>query len=87
MAGTSSPANAHSIRTGIHLRSLATGEYFAGVGRWVKDRADAVNFESSTQAVYLVIQQRLKNVELLLAGQEIPYDIHLPVSLPEACSP
>ena len=72
--------------TRIHLRSQLTGEYFAGPGRWTKSRLKAVSFESSTQAVYLVIQQRLRNIELLLASQDIPYEIRLPVSLPAACS-
>ena len=85
-SGTSSPDDFRAPPARIHLRNLSTGEYFAGPGHWTRARVDAVSFESTTQAIYLVIQQRLRNVELLLASQDIPYDIRVPVSLPQAYS-
>jgi len=80
--GTTSPGDFQTAPTRILLRGQSSGEYFAGNGQWTKRREDAMTFETSTQAVYLVIQQRLLGVELLLTCQDIPYEIHLPVSLP-----
>lgn len=82
---TNSRSAPSTAPTRIYLRSSITGEYFAGPGIWTSNRAEAISFETSTQAVYLVIEQRLRNIELLLAIQDIPYDIHLPVRLPAEC--
>jgi hypothetical protein len=64
-----------------------TGQYLQSAGKWTKERVDALSFESSTQAVYLVLKERLRNVELVLASEDIPYDIRLPVAVPRVCAP
>jgi len=66
----------------ILLRNCKTGEYFQSADKWTNNRLDAASFESSTQALYLIIKREMRDMEVLLTSEEIPCDIRLPVTLP-----
>jgi hypothetical protein len=65
----------------VLLRNRKTGEYFQGADKWTTNRHDAASFESSTQAIYLIIKREMRDMEVLLTSEEIPCDIRLPVTL------
>jgi len=67
----------------ILLRNCKTGQYFRSADKWTNNRLDAASFETSTQAVYLIIKREMRDMEVLLASEEIPCDIRLPVTLPK----
>jgi len=82
VSGTSrSTTQARPMR--ILVRNSRTGMYFQHPNQWTSSRLEAASFETSTQALYLIIKRELRDVEMLLTSDDIPCDIHLPVALPK----
>jgi hypothetical protein len=67
----------------ILVQQKASGLYFKDIEAWTRDTAEAMDFVNSTAAIDFCVNNKLKDVQLVLKFDEQQYDIVLPV-LPSA---
>jgi hypothetical protein len=67
----------------VLLRNTKTGQYLQQSDKWTQNRSEAAVFENTRQALSLVLKERLCDMEILLGSEDIPYDVHLPINLPQ----
>ena len=63
----------------ILLQQKDTGLYFKDIDAWTRQRAEAMDFVSSTAAIDFCVANKLTDVQLVLKFEEHQYDIVLPV--------
>ena len=67
----------------VLLRNTKTGQYLQQADKWTQNRRDAARFENTRQALSVVLKERLFDMEILLGREGIPYDVRLPIDLPQ----
>jgi len=60
------------------LRSITTRLYFEFDDKWVGDITRAHDFGSSARAIQFAVENRLKDIEVVLAYDDPHYDISIP---------
>ncbi len=65
----------------VLLRSTRTKLYLNGADRWTPDRSGARNFVSGAQAILFAQENRLTDLEVVLAFDDPAYDVTLPLRL------
>ena len=63
----------------VILRDPFTDLYLIGANMWTNDRSKALDFERMEEAVDLARRNGLEALELVIAINRAPADIHLPV--------
>ena len=63
----------------ILLQQKETGLYFKGIGAWVRNSSEAMDFVSSSAAIDFCVTNKLSGLQMVLKFQEQKYDIVLPV--------
>jgi hypothetical protein len=63
------------------LRSTVTGLYFESEEQWVADISQAHDFGSSARAIQFAVENRFKDVEVVLAYDDPHYNIAIPLTI------
>jgi len=63
----------------VILRDPFTDLYLIGANMWTNDRSKAFDFERMEEAIDLARRNGLEALELVIAINRAPADIHLPV--------
>jgi hypothetical protein len=67
-------------RMKILLRNAHTGHYYAGPGKWVPERAQALNLKQIERAIRLNSDENIGATDMVLAYEKPPCVLTLPIS-------
>ncbi len=68
----------------VLLQDMQTKLYYAGPGRWVKGREEALNFEAIERAAQTYDTENYPFAEILVEGDGTK--VHLPVNAPSGAT-